>query len=127
MPRLTLEERCRLIGHAEAGCSVADLSRIFQVSKTSVYNLIGKYRQTGTAKDLPKTGRPSITNEGINRAIVQAHTCDPFLTAEATAKNIGVSRQTVVRRLNQVGLKARRPAVRPLLSDGQKMYKLNKL
>ena len=124
MPRLTVEERCRLIGHVEAGCSVADLSRIFQVSKTSMYKLICKYRTTGIAKDLPKTGRPSITNEGIDRAIVEAHERDPFLTAEATAKNTGVSRQTVVRRLNQVGLKACRPAVRPLLSDVKKNNRL---
>ena len=83
---LAVASAVKNIVNAETGCSAADLSRIFQVSKTSVYNLIGKYRQTGIAKDLSKTGRPSITNEGINRAIVQARKRNPFLTAEATAK-----------------------------------------
>lgn len=124
MSKLSIEERCRVLGQAEAGRKVASIAEQFQITRQAVYNLIRKYTETGNAKDLPKSGRPPVINHEQSHNIVQMHEQNPFKTATLTAREIGASRQSVVRRLNRAGLKAHRPAVRPLLTDINKTKRL---
>lgn len=117
MPKLSVEERSRLIGHLQAGCCVSAVSKTFNISRSSVYRLQGKYGATGTVKDLPRQGRPRVTQEVEDANIVLMHEGEPFKTAVETASEVGsCSRHTVRRRLLESGLRARRPAVRPMLS-----------
>ena len=75
-----------------------------------------KYEVTGATKSLKRSGRPRSTTREEDRDIVQRHEDNPFQTASSTSQQVHVSRQTVSRRLKEVGLRARRPAFKPKLS-----------
>ena len=50
MPKLSLEQRARIIGQLEAGVSAKEITCIFNVHKTSVYRLKEKFDRDGTVK-----------------------------------------------------------------------------
>ena len=109
--KLSIEERARLIGHFQAGTSVTDCARLFNITRLSEYKIIDKHRQNGQMKDLPRSGRPRLTSPGEDDAIVQHHIARPFDSAVQTAQSTGLNRQTVVRRLKEAGLNARKPVI----------------
>ena len=67
MPKLSLEESARLIGHLEAGQSIQTVCRVFNVNKTTVYRLKKKYEQKSSVKRIVGSGRPNKTTGGEDR------------------------------------------------------------
>ena len=117
MPRLSNEERNRLIGHLQAGIRIVDAAKIFNVSKLAVIALKRKFERTGSVKDKVGKGRSFKTTNAIDEEICRLHELDPFRTTTMTASQYNLSRQTIGRRLVASGIKCYRPAIRCELSE----------
>ena len=120
MPKLSLEESSRLVGQLEAGISPTKVAGIFGVNKTTVYRIKAKFDEDGSVKRRRGSGRPRKTTKQEDDAIVEAHEDDRFRTPTETAEGTNVSARTVKRRLYEQGLKARKPALKPRLTEHHK-------
>ena len=69
MPRLSEAERNRAIGMIQGGVSVVDVSRTFNCSRTTIHDLVRRFRHTGDVHDRPRSGRPRATSQNDDRAI----------------------------------------------------------
>ena len=121
---LTIEERNRLLGNIEAGSKPADVAETFGVTKRTVYRLIKKSKEYVTLKDRPRSGRPRVTDVETHTQIVIKFRDIPFKTVGSAAIETNVNDRTVVRRLACAGVKACRPAVKPMLNA---LHKLNQM
>jgi len=61
MARLSERERNQAIGMMRGGVSVVNVSRMFNCSRNTVYELVRRYRLTGDVHDRPRLGRPRAT------------------------------------------------------------------
>ena len=122
---LTIEERNRLLGNIEAGSKPADVAERFGVTPSTVYRLIKKGKEHGTLKDRPRSGRPRVTDVQTDKHIVGKFRDHPFKTVRSASIEANVSELTVVRRLASAGVKACRPAVKPMLTAQHKLNRLN--
>ena len=79
-----------------------------------------RFRQTGNVTDRPRAGRPRKTTPREDRLITRRARQRPFSTAGALRGNLAlgghISTHTVIRRLHQQGMRARRPIKRPQLT-----------
>ena len=57
-PDLTLDQRYMAIGMLTAGMRNKEVASHSQVSENTISHLSTKFRQTGSVKDVPRTGRP---------------------------------------------------------------------
>ena len=72
-PNLTPEERARIIGKAEAGCSTKELGEEFGVTPQCIRNTLRRWASYATIKDLPRSGRPKKTTpRDVRRLVIQA-------------------------------------------------------
>ena len=46
MPRFSIEERTRLVGHLEAGTSTSNAAILFDASERAVYSILKKSKDT---------------------------------------------------------------------------------
>ena len=70
-----------ILGMHMAGKSMRDISTHFNIHRNTVSNTIKKYRENGTTKNRPKSGRPRITTPAQDRYIRTQHLRDRFKTA----------------------------------------------
>ena len=75
-------------------------------------------------KNRPRSGRPRVTDLQTDDRIVATYRATPMKQVTLFSAEIGVSRRTVVRRLNFEGLYSHRPALKPRLSEDQKRKRL---
>ena len=115
MPRLSSEERAQVLAMLECGRTQEQVSRRFNVSRSTIVRIIRRKRTTGTHADRPRSGRPRVTSIRQDNYIRQRHLRNRFVTAESTSRvlvgNRGhpISRFTVKRRLRDRGIKCHRP------------------
>ena len=111
MPRLSEAERNRAIGMIQGGVSVVDVSRTFNCSRTTIHDLVRRFRHTGDVHDRPRSGRPRATSQRDDRAIVLLHLRNRFTPATLTAPAYNVCAQTIRNRLRtqRRPIRARRP------------------
>ena len=69
MPRLSNLEKARAIGQVEAGVPQNQVAALFGVSPGTISKLKAKFRETGDAKDRPRSGRPKKTTPQEDRFI----------------------------------------------------------
>jgi transposase len=85
MPRLTQAHRDQIIGMLRAGRNQSATAREYGVSQSTVSRLAARYRETGSTRDRPRSGRPRETSPHQDRHIVLGHLRNRFLTAAETA------------------------------------------
>lgn len=128
MPRLSLDARLRAIGMLEGGATQAAVAVRFGVHRNTVRTLWTRYRDTGVARDRPRSGRPRVTSQRQDGYIRVMHLRNRFQTGEATARTIPglrrISGRTVRNRLRDYGIRPRRPCVRPLLQPRHRQARL---
>ena len=130
MPKLSATDRGRLVGMLEAGMSIAQVARFFQCSHRTVRLWQRRFANTGSLNDLPRSGRPRVTTREDDRYIVLSHLRNRFLPASRTAATTRglhgrmVNRMTIVRRLKERELRARRPFVGPILTPRHRRNRL---
>ena len=122
MPRIPENLRERALGMLEAGCTTAEVAARVGASVQSIRSLQRRFAQTGSTRDLPRSGRPRDTSRAQDRYILNQHLRDRFRTATATSAvvpgthNNRISAQTVRNCLAESGLHGRRPYVGSVLS-----------
>lgn len=129
MPRLSTDERQRVIGMVQAGMSLRAIARMTNCHHSTIVRLNERYRTTGSARDNLRSGQPRVTTAVQDRHIVLSHLRNRFLPASQTARETAgrrgqVSRMTVIRRLRETGLTARRPYVGPNLTQRHRQQRL---
>jgi len=104
------------------GTWAAEVAARVGASVQSIRSLRRRFAQTGSTRDLPRSGRPRVTSQTQDRFILNQHLRDRFRTAKATAAvtpgahNNRISAHTVRNRLAKSGLHGRRPYVGSVLS-----------
>jgi transposase len=67
--KLSNLDRARALGYLQSGRSTRNVARTFNVSPTTMTNLLRRYNQTGDVKDRPRSGRPKVTTPVEDRRI----------------------------------------------------------
>lgn len=127
MPRLSERQRIDALMMLGRGDSVAAVSRALNCHRNTIIKLRDRFMQTGTVADRPRSGRPRVTGVRLDRHIELTHMRRWYQTASATARQYGISRDTVLRRLRQCGrpIRPRRPYIGPILSQRHRTARLN--
>jgi len=105
-------------------------ARLLGVNKSSIKRLARKYRQTGSVRDLQRQPRPRVTTPAQDRHIRVLHLRNRFRpateTAGTTVGNHGrpISPPTVRSRLRERQIRARRPAVKVVLTRRHRQARL---
>lgn len=126
MPRLNQNQRIQALTMLARGDSVTDVSRALGCHRNTVIRLRQRVQQTGELADRPRSGRPRCTNPQTDRFITLTHLRRRFQTASSTARQYGISSQTVLRRLRQARapIRPRRPYVGPVLTARHRAARL---
>ena len=130
MPRLNQVDRARAIGLLDAGASVRNVARAFNVNKSTVSRLIHRHQTTGSVNDRPRSGRPKCLTPAEARYIRLASLRDRFRPATSIrndvnrARNVNMSASTVCRRLHNGGLRARHPQIAIPLTQRHRRLRL---
>lgn len=109
------------------GKSMATISRQFLLPKYSVSKIISRYNERGHVEKMPKSGRPRKTTLWMDRRIKRISQRDPWLSGPriiAEIPELEVSPRTVQRRLVEAKLYSRRPAKKPLVSERNRLARL---
>ncbi|GBL77221.1 hypothetical protein AVEN_12828-1 [Araneus ventricosus] len=128
--QISIDIRKLTICHWKRGSFERKIGEIVNVSKSTVHNIISKYKKTKSVKNRPRTGRPRRFTEREERWIVRKITCNPKISAvKLTLKahqrfnksaNLGTVRN-ILRKYNFYGRVARR---KPFLSKAHRITRL---
>ena len=98
MPRLNQNQRIQALTMLARGDNVSNVSRVFGCHRKTIIRLHQGFQQTGGEADRRRPGRPRVQTD---RFITPTHLRRRFQTATSSARQYGISKQTVLRRLRQ--------------------------
>lgn len=128
MPNLSSHQRSLIIGMAQAGRPYIDIARQLNIHRNTVSNTVRRFQATGSIQELPRSGRPRVTDAQDDLYIRTSHLRNRFRSAAFTARNLPnqrrISDQTVRNRLKNYGIKPYRPAKRITLNNVHKRNRL---
>ena len=81
------------------GDNVSNVSRAPGCHRNTIIRLRQRFKQTGGVADRRRPGRPRVTNPRTDRFVMLTHL--RFQTVTSSARQYGISKQTVLRRLRQ--------------------------
>ena len=114
MPRLPQNLRERAVGMLQAGMRTVQIARQLGTTSRTIRRLRETFNATGVTNDRPRSGRSRVTTRGEDRYILTSHLRDRYMPAVATSRNTPgthnnrISAQTVINRLRERGIRARR-------------------
>lgn len=120
----------RVIKFSEDRKFSREIASILSIGKSTVNDIIVKYRAGYGLKDRPRSGRPRKTFKKVDHIIKRKSTADVKKTAaeiscELQDENlVNVNRSTVTRRLHDVGLFGRIGIKKPLINKKNKKARL---
>lgn len=119
MPRLQQNQRIQAVTMLASGQSVAAVARAFGCHRNTISNLQRRFQTTGDIVDRPRSGRPKVTTARTDRFITLTHLRRRFKTAASTAREHGISSQTVLNRLRKVRnpIRPRRPYIGQIINN----------
>ncbi|GBM68326.1 Transposable element Tcb1 transposase [Araneus ventricosus] len=79
--QISIDIRKLVICHWKRGSSERKIGEIINVSKSTVHNIISKYKKIKSVKNIPRTGRPRCFTEREEKWIVRKVTCNPKTSA----------------------------------------------
>ena len=125
IPRLNQNQRIQALTMLARG-DVSNVSRAFGCHKNTIIRLRQRFQQTGGVADRRRPGRPRVTNPRTDRFITLTHLRRRFKTATSSARQYGISKQTVLRRLRQARqpIWPMRPYVGPVLTARHRAARL---
>ena len=126
MPRLNQNQRIQALTMLARGDNVSNVSRAFGCHRNTIIRLRQRLQQRGGVADRRRAGRPMVTNPRTDRFITLTHLRCRFQTATSSARQYGISKQTVLRRLRQARqpIRPRRPFVGQLLTARHRAARL---
>ena len=103
-----------------------DVSNVSRACGCHRNTMIRLRQQTGGVADRRRPGRPRVTNPRTDRFITLTHLRHRFHTATSYARQYGISKQTVLRRLRQARqpIRPRRPYVGQALTARHRAARL---
>ena len=102
MPRLNQNQRIQALIMLARDDNVSNVSRAFSCLRNTIIRLRQRFQEkTGGVADRRRPGRPRVTNPRTDRFITLTHLRRRFQTATSSARQYGISKQTVLRRLRQ--------------------------
>ena len=126
MYRLNQNQRIQALTMLARGDNVFNVSRAFGCHRNTIIRLHQRFQQTGGVADRFRPGRPRVTNPRTARFITLTHLRRRFQTATSSARQYGISKQTVLRRLRQARqpIRPRRPYVGQVLTARHRAARL---
>lgn len=130
MPRLNNDIRNRILGLLECGQTQTEVARRFNVNRSTISRLVQRYNVTGSVADRPRPGAMAATTRRQDVYIRQRHLRNRTLTATSTANLVigtrgrPIHRTTVSKRLRNYGIRCRRPAKVPVLTQRHQRLRL---
>ena len=126
MPRLNQNQRIQVLTMLARGDNVSNVSRAFGCYRNIIIRLRQRFQQTGGVADRRRPGRPRVTNPRMDRFITLTHLRRRFQTATNSARQCGISKQTVLRRLRQARqpIRPKRPYVGQVLTARHRAARL---
>ena len=108
------------------GDNVSNVSRAFGCHRNTIIRLRHRFQQTGGVADRRRPGRRRVTNPRTDRFITLTHLRHRFQTATSSARQYGISKQTVSHRLRQARqpIRPRRPYVGQMLTSHHRAARL---
>lgn len=131
VPKIDFRVKKSIINLHSKKHSIRKIADELRISKSTVGRVIKHFKATNTISPRKKNGRPRKTSTREDRVIRKIALKDRFQTAASIARKVGtshdieVSRKTVSRRLNEIGLFARSPVKKPLISNKNKKLRLS--
>ena len=118
MPRLNQNQRIQALTMLALGDNVSNVSSAFGCHRNTIIRLHQRLQQTGGVADRRRPGKPKVTNPQADRFVTLTHFRRRFQTATSSARQYGISKQTVLRRLRQARqpIRPRRPYVGKVLT-----------
>ena len=119
------------IGRLTEGKMVKKVAQHFRVSESAISRLRTKYRQTGTVKDRPRSGRPRKTTRREDNCNVMSSRRNRFLSSMKIVDLVGnatgtwICARTVRNKLRAARLRGRRPYVDVPLARNHWRERLN--
>lgn len=116
--RLSTLDRGRALGWLQDGTSGREVARRLGVSHSVIQRLQERFQATGSAEERPRSGRPRATTQRDDRYLQLSALRDRTISSRTlrsnlrTATHVIISQDTVRRRLREIGLHSRVPAVR---------------
>ena len=112
------EWRCRLV-----------VWQHFGRSKSIVQDRLRRFKETGSVKDRPRSGRPSAQVEEDGETLAETVVADPFITLPQFQsilldENVNASQSTISRRLTALGHRIYRPLKFSRLKTTHKVVRL---
>ena len=129
-PRLTAEQRCKIVVLSELGFTSKNIASRIPCNSSCVRKTLTRYRSTGTTAERKHSGRPRKTTEKEDQLIQCLCRSDRLQSERELASQLAgdygieVSKSTVGRRLRAVGLFARPMIKKPLLSNRHQLARL---
>lgn len=126
----TVQEKAKIVLLKSQGCSNASVAKQVGCNESSVRRFWIKYQETNDFRRAPGSGRKRKTSSRDDREIVAMAVKDRFLSSPeistqfCESSGIQVSKWTVCRRLDEAGLRSRRPAKKPLLTQKMRNARL---
>lgn len=122
--------RLRVIQLREEGKSYADISKLTQMPKTTVYNIAMKWIKNETVHNLPRPGRPRKTSAQDDRRIVRTMASTEDASARKMANiseemlGVRVSATTIRKRMRENDFITRMTVYKPKLTPEHKAARL---
>ena len=118
MPRLSQNQRIQALTMLSSGDNVSNVSRAFGGHRNTIIQLCQRCQQTVRVADCRRPGRPRVTNPRTDRFSTLTHLRRRFKTTTSSARQYGISKQTVLCRLRQARqpIRPRRPYVGQVLT-----------
>jgi len=119
--------KMEIVTHFKKNLSIRAIADIVSCSKSVVGRIVKEYKESGCVTSAKTRGRPRKTSSRQDRIIQRTGLKDRFASAASISRemkaenNMDVSRFTISRRLNEIGLYARRPQKKPLISAKNKL------
>ena len=126
MPRLNQNQRIKALTMLARGDNVSNVSRALGCHRNTIIRLRQRFQQTGRVADRRRPGRLRVTNHRTDRFITLTHLRHRFQTATSSARQYGISKQTVLRRLRQARqlIRPKRPYVGQVLTAPHRAARL---
>ena len=127
LPRLNQNRRIQVLTMLARGNNVSNVSRAFACYRYKIMRLRQRFQQTGGEADRRRLGRPRVTNPRTDRFITLTNLRRRFQTAPSSARQYGISKQTVLRHLRQARkpIRPRRPYVGQVLTARHRAARLH--
>lgn len=125
--QITPRKRAIICQYLKDGLSVTGIARKLKMPRTTVSGISIKFKATGSSEAGQRSGRPRISSIRDDRAVKLCSIKNPtFSSLEIKCETgLNFSTRTIRRRLSsEFGLRARRPAKKPLLNKKQRLKRI---